>query len=111
MAAGICEIATSLEQQGHRVIKIGSAKELVDKLAAGQRFDVVFHCCSKTDSARMATQIPALLSIYDVNCVTIDDAQAVHARISETLAHHQPRKPHVQSVAQPKNLKTKVTAQ
>ncbi len=100
MATEICKTVASLEQLGYQVIKIGSAKELVDKLAAGQRFEIVFHCCANSESPEMAAQIPTLLSIYQINCVTLhmdanEQATAVSARISEVLAHHQPRKPHV----------------
>lgn len=66
--AEVVEIATSLERLGNEVVKVGSAQELVDKLAAGQRWDIIFNCCRSAENASSEVQIPTLLDIYDVPC-------------------------------------------
>lgn len=65
-AKEISQIAASIQRLGHDVIKIGSAGELVDKLAAGERFDLVFNAGRNNENSPCDAQIPTLLSIYDL---------------------------------------------
>lgn len=66
--ANILQIAAAIENLGHTVIRIGSAFDLVDKLAAGQRFDLVFNCCRGQETSASPSQVPELLSLYRVPC-------------------------------------------
>lgn len=66
--ANILQIAAAIENLGHTVIRIGSAFDLVDKLAAGQRFDLVFNGCRGQETSASASLVPELLSLYGVPC-------------------------------------------
>lgn len=64
------EISTLLAAQGHEVALIGTAGDLVDKLAAGGRFDLVFTGLSTTSqcakSGYSESVVPNLLSLYGI---------------------------------------------
>lgn len=66
--ANTLQMAAAIENLGHTVIRIGSAFDLVDKLAAGQRYDLVFNCCRGQETSDSASQVPELLSLYRVPC-------------------------------------------
>ncbi len=69
-------IASNLERQGHRVTRIGNAKDLIQKLNAGERWDVVFNACREGTTSPRITQIPTILDIYDVP-YTFSDALTI----------------------------------
>jgi D-alanine-D-alanine ligase len=67
-AAEVSQVTDCLRTAGHDVVLIGTACDLVDKLAAGQRFDLVFNTCRPALSPSAAALLPALLEAYSIGC-------------------------------------------
>ncbi|MGC4068100.1 MAG: hypothetical protein QM784_26325 [Polyangiaceae bacterium] len=51
---------------GHEVLRIGHVKALVSRLAAGERWDLVFNICEGVRGMGREAQVPALLDAFDV---------------------------------------------
>ncbi len=61
----IREVTLALSNLGHEVIQVGPAPQLVDKLAAGQRFELIFPCAGATNLGDDAT-ITNLMTTYGI---------------------------------------------
>ena len=59
-------IATSLLELGHHVDRIGRARQLVRRLAAGDRWDLVFNICEGLKGMAREAQVPAILEVFDI---------------------------------------------
>ena len=59
-------IEGALQAQGHRTRRIGNIKNLVQRLAAGERWDMVFNICEGMFGLGREAQVPALLDAYEV---------------------------------------------
>ncbi len=62
----IDEIENALLQLGHKVERIGSCKSLIDQLAAGHRWDLVFNICEGMYGFSREGQVPAILEAYQI---------------------------------------------
>lgn len=62
----IAAISEAISQCGHQVVPIGHARDLVDKLAAGERPDLVFNICEGLAGYSREAQVPAILDAYDI---------------------------------------------
>jgi D-alanine-D-alanine ligase len=67
--AGLC---TALAGLGYTVDRIGNAKRLVERLAAGERWDCVFNYCEGLKGLAREAQAPAILELYDIPYVFSD---------------------------------------
>ena len=67
--AAICEALTGL---GHEPVRIGTVRNLVERLAAGERWDAVFNFCEGLKGVAREAQAPALLEAYDIPYVFSD---------------------------------------
>src|SRR6516162_2258045 len=67
--AGLC---TALAGLGYTVDRIGDAKRLVERLAAGERWDCVFNYCEGLKGLAREAQAPAILELYDIPYVFSD---------------------------------------
>ncbi|HTP77662.1 MAG TPA: hypothetical protein VMJ73_11860 [Rhizomicrobium sp.] len=67
--ASICDALSGL---GHAPDRIGSAKRLVARLAAGDRWDAVFNFCEGLKGVSREAQVPAILETYDIPYVFSD---------------------------------------
>ena len=56
----------TLERLGHRPERIGHARQLVERLAAGDRWDLVFNICEGLHGLGREAQVPAILDVYDI---------------------------------------------
>lgn len=56
----------ALRSLGHETVRIGSARRCVERLAAGERWDLVFNICEGLRGLGRESQVPALLEIYDI---------------------------------------------
>lgn len=65
----ICE---ALAGQGWDVSRIGHVKNLVEKLARGERWDAVFNFCEGLKGLSREAQVPAILEAYDIPYVFSD---------------------------------------
>jgi D-alanine-D-alanine ligase len=59
-------IATGLVELGHYVDRIGRARQLVCRLAAGDRWDLVFNICEGLKGMAREAQVPAILEVFDI---------------------------------------------
>lgn len=59
-------LAASLVELGHTVDRIGRAKQLVQRLAAGQRWDLVFNICEGLRGIAREAQVPAILDVFGI---------------------------------------------
>jgi D-alanine-D-alanine ligase len=67
--AGLCGALTGL---GYTVDRIGNVKRLIERLAAGDRWDCVFNYCEGLKGLAREAQTPAILEVYDIPYVFSD---------------------------------------
>jgi D-alanine-D-alanine ligase len=76
-------IDSALCELGHTTDRIGNARSLVERLAAGDRWDLVFNICEGLHGLAREAQVPAILDVYDIPytfadpvvlCVCLDKA-------------------------------------
>jgi D-alanine-D-alanine ligase len=65
----ICDALASL---GWEVSRIGHVKNLVEKIAHGERWDAVFNFCEGLKGVSREAQVPAILEAYDIPYVFSD---------------------------------------
>jgi D-alanine-D-alanine ligase len=68
----IAAIAGCLARRGHAVERVGRARALVDRLARGARWDLVFNICEGQHGPAREALVPALLDAYAIPCVFSD---------------------------------------
>ncbi|MBD3647538.1 MAG: D-alanine--D-alanine ligase [Pseudomonadales bacterium] len=66
-------IENALISLGHRTDRIGNVGDLVDRLAKGDRWDLVFNICEGLTGSARESQVPALLDAWQIPC-TFSDA-------------------------------------
>jgi D-alanine-D-alanine ligase len=59
-------IETSLRESGHEPVRIGHVRTLTHKLAAGERWDLVFNIAEGVSGFSREAQVPALLEAYGI---------------------------------------------
>lgn len=59
-------IDAALTENGFHVERIGNIKALVNQLARGSRWDIVFNICEGIKGIGRESQVPALLEAYDI---------------------------------------------
>ncbi len=59
-------IENALGQLGHEPVRIGHARSLVGRLAAGERWDLVFNIAEGLSGAARESQVPAMLDVYRI---------------------------------------------
>ena len=62
----IVAIDLALIQMGHQTQRIGNIKSLVQRLAAGERWDMVFNICEGMFGMGREAQVPALLDAFRI---------------------------------------------
>jgi D-alanine-D-alanine ligase len=62
----VAAIAAALRRFGFRPERIGTVKALARRLAAGQRWDLVFNIAEGVSGFGRESQVPALLEAYDI---------------------------------------------
>jgi D-alanine-D-alanine ligase len=67
-------IDEALQALGHDVDRIGHARSLVERLARGDRWDLVFNICEGFHGAARESQVPAILDVYDIPYTFADPA-------------------------------------
>lgn len=68
----IAAICSALGGMGLTPVRIGGVKNLVERLAKGERFDAVFNFCEGLKGVAREAQVPALLDAYDIPYVFSD---------------------------------------
>lgn len=59
-------LASAIERNGHRVDRIGNARELTARLVNGDRWDLVFNICEGLRGLGREAQVPAILDLYEI---------------------------------------------
>jgi D-alanine-D-alanine ligase len=62
----ISAIEAALSELGHRPERIGNARRLTERLAAGERWDLVFNIAEGLSGIGREAQVPALLDLYGI---------------------------------------------
>ena len=67
----------ALQALGHEVDRIGHARNLIERLAQGDRWDLVFNICEGLRGAARESQVPAMLDVYEIPYTFADPAVLV----------------------------------
>jgi D-alanine-D-alanine ligase len=59
-------IDDALRELGHSTDRIGHARQLMARLVAGDRWDLVFNICEGLRGPGRESQVPAILDLYDI---------------------------------------------
>jgi D-alanine-D-alanine ligase len=62
----IDELEGAIRQLGHATDRIGNARRLVERLAGGDRWDLVFNIAEGLRGSGREAQVPAILELYDI---------------------------------------------
>ena len=62
----IGELESAIRQLGHHTDRIGNARRLVERLARGERWDLVFNIAEGLRGAGREAQVPAILDLYEI---------------------------------------------
>jgi D-alanine-D-alanine ligase len=65
-AATIDGIERALCELGHTTDRIGHARNLIERLAGGDRWDLVFNICEGLRGLGREAQVPAILDVYEI---------------------------------------------
>jgi D-alanine-D-alanine ligase len=81
-------IESAIRSLGHEPCRIGHIRQLVDRLAAGDRWDLVFNICEGLHGIAREAQVPALLEAYEIPCTFADPVVmsiCLHKGLTKTL--------------------------
>lgn len=108
----IDSIENALRALGHQTDRIGHLKQLVSRLAAGDRWDLVFNICEGMHGIAREAQVPALLEAYEIPCTFADPvvmSVCLHKGLTKTLVEKAglptPQFAVVENMADVKNVK------
>ena len=84
----IDSIENAIRSLGHETDRIGHIRQLVTRLATGDRWDLVFNICEGMHGIAREAQVPALLEAYEIPCTFADPvvmAVCLHKGLTKTL--------------------------
>jgi D-alanine-D-alanine ligase len=81
----IAALDRTLAQLGHRVERLGHLRALVPRLAAGERWDLVFNLCEGLAGRSREAQVPALLEAYGLR-YTFGDPLTLALTLDKAMA-------------------------
>ena len=84
----IDSLENAIRSLGHQTDRIGHVRQLVNRLAAGDRWDLVFNICEGLRGISREAQVPALLEAYDIPCTFGDPVTmtvCLHKGLTKTL--------------------------
>ena len=84
----VAAIEAALGTLGHETSRIGHARQLVARLAAGDRWDLVFNIAEGLAGVAREAQIPAILDVYGIACTFSDPlvmALTLHKGLTKTV--------------------------
>ncbi len=73
-AGTIDAIEGALQELGHETDRIGHARNLVERLARGDRWELVFNICEGLRGRGREGQVPAILDVYEIPYTFADPA-------------------------------------
>jgi D-alanine-D-alanine ligase len=75
-ASTIDAIESALRELGYEVDRIGHARNLIERLARGDRWNLVFNICEGLRGRGREGQVPAILDVYEIPYTFADPAVA-----------------------------------
>lgn len=84
----IDSIASALHQLGHSTDRIGNVRQLISRLAAGDRWDLVFNICEGLHGVAREAQVPAILDAFDIPSTFADPlvmALSLHKGLTKAI--------------------------
>lgn len=78
-------IEAAIRSHGHEVERIGALPALVEALAEGRHWDLVFNICEGVSGVAREAQVPALLEAYGIAC-TFSSADVLTVAMDKALA-------------------------
>ena len=86
--ATIAALQSALETLGHQTDPIGNGRQLVQRLAAGERWDLVFNIAEGLHGLAREAQVPAILDLYQIPYTFSDPlvmALALHKGLTKAV--------------------------
>ena len=86
--ATVDAIDSALRELGHQTDRIGSGRQLIDRLAAGDRWDLVFNFAEGLHGTAREAQVPAILDLYEIPYTFSDPlvlAVCLHKGLTKTV--------------------------
>jgi D-alanine-D-alanine ligase len=80
-------IERALAANGVEPVRIGNIQALVQRLAAGDRWDFVFNICEGLSGAGREAQVPALLEAYGIPC-SFSDSLVMALSLHKAMTKH-----------------------
>ncbi len=65
-AETIDALEAALRELGHETDRVGNARQLIERLAGGGRWDLVFNICEGLRGLAREAQVPAILDVYGI---------------------------------------------
>jgi len=59
-------IESAISSLGHQTVRLGHARQLIQRLAAGDSWDLVFNICEGMYGLGREAQVPAILDVYNI---------------------------------------------
>jgi D-alanine-D-alanine ligase len=81
-------IEAVLQRHGHEVTRIGRAKALITRVAAGERWDLVFNIAEGERGTARESQVPAILDVMGID-YTFSDPMVLAVCLDKSLAKQQ----------------------
>lgn len=81
-------IESALQQLGHQAERIGHARQLIERLNAGGRWDLVFNIAEGLSGVAREAQVPAILDVYGIPYTFSDPlvlALTLHKGLTKTV--------------------------
>src|SRR5687768_2012760 len=62
----VAAVESALRELGHQTERIGHARQLIERLSSGQRWELVFNIAEGLSGVAREAQVPAILDVYGV---------------------------------------------
>jgi D-alanine-D-alanine ligase len=83
----IDELEGAIRKLGHSTNRIGSARRLVERLAGGDRWDLVFNIAEGLRGSGREAQVPAILELYEIP-YTFSDPLVMALTLHKSMTKH-----------------------
>lgn len=83
----IAALEAAIQRAGHTTTRIGRAKSLMDRLARGESWDLVFNIAEGSNGTARESQVPAILDVVGIP-YTFSDPLVLAACLDKRLAKH-----------------------
>lgn len=84
----IDSIEAALRELGHETVRVGNVQQLVNRLSAGDRWELVFNICEGLRGPGREAVVPALLDAYEIPYTFADPlvlAVSLHKGLTKTV--------------------------